>query len=156
MGDGREYAILATPFQRDTGVNYQYKFTTTPGQWETLTIPYDQMFMSIRGFRPPIYPKLTGDEIHKVGLLIADKNDQDAFRLTVQIITAFNKQVWKKDAWSPPAVSALLLRVPPVVVVLATPTWYIQPALSFNVQCGVNLSSLSAFALNMFLIVQVQ
>ena len=93
MGDGREYAILATPFQRDTGVNYQYKFTTTPGKWETLTVPYDQMFMSIRGFRPPIYPKLTGDEIHKVGLLIADKNDQDAFRLTVQIITAFNKQV---------------------------------------------------------------
>ena len=63
-------------------------------KWTNIqTVTYDQMFMSIRGFRPPIYPKLKGEDIHKVGLLIADKNDHDPFSLTVQIINAFIKQV---------------------------------------------------------------
>ena len=48
--------------------------------------------MSIRGFRPPIYPKVKGDEIHKVGFIIADKNDQDPFSLTAQIITAYKNE----------------------------------------------------------------
>ena len=54
-----------------------------------LKVPFDEMFMSIRGFRPPIYPKITGEKVHKIGLLIADKNDQQPFSLTVQLLNGY-------------------------------------------------------------------
>ena len=79
-----------TPYQSNSGVNYQFKFTApASNEWTNVKVPYDDMFMSIRGFRPPIYPKITGEKVHKIGLLIADKNFSDKFSLTVQSITGY-------------------------------------------------------------------
>merc|ERR1719153_1766386 len=56
-GDNREYSALVTPYQQNSGVNYQLKFVA-PKEWTRIDIPFDQMYMSIRGFHPPGYPKI--------------------------------------------------------------------------------------------------
>merc|ERR1712137_78744 len=87
-GDNRKYSALVTSEKSDSGEDYEFMFVA-PTEWTKINIPFDKMYMSIMGHHPPVYPKITGDKVHKIGMIIADKNFADKFSIEVESITGF-------------------------------------------------------------------
>ena len=84
-GDGRQYRFLAGGPERRATWQQSFRADT---EWRTVTIPFDQMEMSIRGWSPPSYPRISGERIQSIGLLIGDKNEQP-FALEVDWIRGY-------------------------------------------------------------------
>lgn len=84
-GDGRVYSLLAAP--ANTRGSWQKEFQA-PLEWETIRVPFSQMGLSVRGWRPASFPRITGDRIQTIGFLIGDK-DERPFRLEIDWIQGY-------------------------------------------------------------------
>lgn len=72
-GDGRVYKLIAAP--RNSRGSWQQDFRATE-QWQTIRVPFEDMILSVRGRRPANPPRLRGQDVGMLGLLIADKQTQ--------------------------------------------------------------------------------
>jgi len=84
-GDGRQYTLLAAP--SNARGSWQGNFRATQ-DWQTIRVPFEEMELSVRGWRPSNSPTLTGRDIGIIGLLVADKQTRP-FRLEIDWIQGF-------------------------------------------------------------------
>jgi len=84
-GDGRQYTLLAAP--SNARGSWQGNFRATQ-DWQTIRVPFEEMELSVRGWRPSNSPTLTGRDIGTIGLLVADKQTRP-FRLEIDWIQGF-------------------------------------------------------------------
>ena len=84
-GDGRQYTLLAAP--SNARGSWQGNFRATQ-DWQTIRVPFEEMELSVRGWRPSNSPTLTGRDIGMIGLLVADKQTRP-FRLEIDWIQGF-------------------------------------------------------------------
>ena len=82
-GDGKIYQFRVRS-QRNQRHSYIYKFQTT-GEWQTLEIPFAEMYASFRGYRLNI-PNFGGDQIEEIAFLIGNKKEE-SFDLRIAKIT---------------------------------------------------------------------
>ena len=85
-GDGRSYSVLATT--RDPRITWQSEFETNE-EWQTVTIPFDEMRMSVRGWKVKNSPKIVGSKVNGIGFIISDKI-QEPFNLEIDWIAAYS------------------------------------------------------------------
>ena len=88
-GDGRLYTLLAAP--ANSRGSWQGTFTATEA-WQTIRVPFEEMRLSVRGWRPSNSPILSGGDIGMLGLLVADKQTRP-FRLEIDWIQGFVNEV---------------------------------------------------------------
>lgn len=86
-GDGRRYAMLASADNAQG--SWQYAFTA-PEEWETVRVPFDQMALSIRGWRPNSYPPINGRRVETLGFIISDK-DERPFRMEIDWMRGYRE-----------------------------------------------------------------
>lgn len=81
-GDGKNYQFRVRS-QLNERHSYQYEFPTT-GDWQEVTIPFDQMIPTFRGMRlnMPNYP---GEVLRECSFLISNKKNE-SFRLEIDKI----------------------------------------------------------------------
>lgn len=81
-GDGKNYQFRVRS-QLNERHSYQYEFPTT-GEWQEVTIPFDQMIPTFRGMRLnlPAYP---GEMVRECSFLISNKKNE-SFRLEIDKI----------------------------------------------------------------------
>ena len=85
-GDGRSYSVLATT--RDPRITWQSEFETNE-EWQTVTVPFDEMRMSVRGWKVKNSPKIVGSKVNGIGFIISDKI-QEPFNLEIDWIAAYS------------------------------------------------------------------
>ena len=83
-GDGRLYSILVTT--QDPRISWQSEFETDE-EWQTVTISFDEMRMSVRGWKVENSPKIVGSKVTSIGFIISDKI-QEPFNLEIDWIAA--------------------------------------------------------------------
>ena len=83
-GDGRLYSVLVTT--QDPRISWQSEFETDE-EWQTVTIPFDEMRMSVRGWKVENSPKIVGSKVTGIGFIISDKI-QEPFNLEIDWIAA--------------------------------------------------------------------
>ena len=82
-GDGKTYQFRA---KNDSGQRYNYLFEfDSSGDWETITIPFSEMYASFRGNRLDI-PNYRGNHLQEIAFLIGNKKEQK-FKLLIDSIT---------------------------------------------------------------------
>lgn len=81
-GDGKNYQFRVRS-QLNERHSYQYEFPTT-GEWQEVTVPFDQMIPTFRGMRldMPAYP---GETLRQCSFLISNKKNE-SFRLEIDKI----------------------------------------------------------------------
>jgi NADH dehydrogenase [ubiquinone] 1 alpha subcomplex assembly factor 1 len=89
LGDGRQYKLLAAP--SNARGSWQGDFRASQ-DWQTIRVPFKDMELSVRGWRPSNAPTLTGRDIGMLGLLVADKQTRP-FRLEIDWIQGFVYEV---------------------------------------------------------------
>ena len=72
-GDGKRYNFRVKPAGQR--YSYTYEFPTS-GEWEEVTVPFDQLRPTFRG-RTPDAPPYTGQTIEQIRYLIGNKKAQD-------------------------------------------------------------------------------
>ena len=87
-GDGRVYKLLAAP--RNSRGSWQMEFRATE-EWQTTRVPFEDMTLSVRGWRPPNAPTLRGQDVGMLGVLIADKQTQP-FSLEIDWIQGYSDE----------------------------------------------------------------
>ena len=81
-GDGKRYQFRSARNQNDY---HQYvAFFETSGEWETIEIPFDNLYPSWRG-RTLDYPNYNGEQLREIGFLIGNKT-QEEFKLLIEKI----------------------------------------------------------------------
>lgn len=81
-GDGKPYQFRVKEKSYDRH-SYIQQFNTT-GQWQTIEIPFKDMYASFRGYRLDI-PNFQGKHIEEIAFLIANKKEE-SFRLLIDKI----------------------------------------------------------------------
>ena len=81
-GDGKTYQLRVKD-SRYHGYSYIYKFETT-GEWQTVEIPFGDMYASFRGYRVDI-PNFKGDQMEEIAFLIGNKK-KESFKLLIDTI----------------------------------------------------------------------
>ncbi|MEM0992373.1 MAG: CIA30 family protein, partial [Bacteroidota bacterium] len=66
--------------------SYGYTFSTQAGEWETITIPFDEMSADYRGRKVNV-PNYAGEAVVELRILIGNKKEQ-TFELLVKNIGA--------------------------------------------------------------------
>ncbi|SHG43298.1 CIA30 family protein [Winogradskyella jejuensis] len=81
-GDGKpfQFRVKSTSSQR---YSYIYEFQTS-GEWETISIPFNQMSPSFRGYQLN-QPNFNGKQMGEIAFLIGNKKEQ-AFKLLIDKI----------------------------------------------------------------------
>lgn len=82
-GDGKTYQFRVKD-SRNNRYSYSFKFETN-GKWQTLKIPFADMYASFRGYRLDI-PNFKGDQMEEIAFLISNKKAED-FKLLIDTIT---------------------------------------------------------------------
>ena len=90
-GDGRTYQLRVRTNERFDGVSYRAEFTTRPGEWSTLRIPFSSLEPTFRGRPVPSAPVLRPENIRQIGFLIGDRREGD-FRLEIDWVKAYHVQ----------------------------------------------------------------
>ncbi len=81
-GDGKKYQIRVKSVASQY---YNYAFTTeTSGEWQTISIPFDEMTPQFRG-RELNMPQYPGDQMGEIAVLIGNKRAED-FRIMIDHI----------------------------------------------------------------------
>ena len=83
-GDGRLYSVLVTT--QNPRISWQSEFETDEG-WQIVTVPFDEMRMSVRGWKVENSPKIVGSKVTGIGFIISDKI-QEPFNLEIDWIAA--------------------------------------------------------------------
>ncbi len=78
-GDGRTYALLAG--SDGASGSWQRAFVASE-EWQIVRIPFAEMALSIRGWRPARYPPIAGRRVQTLGFIISDK-DERPFRMEI-------------------------------------------------------------------------
>ncbi len=81
-GDGKTYQFRVKS-ERNQRHSHIYKFHTT-GNWETVEIPFEEMYASFRGYRLDI-PNFNGNQIEEIAFLIGNKKEE-SFELLIDTI----------------------------------------------------------------------
>ena len=68
---------------------WQYAFTA-PEEWEIVRVPFEQMALSIRGWRPNTYPPIDGRRVETLGFIISDK-DERPFRMEIDWMRGYRE-----------------------------------------------------------------
>jgi monofunctional biosynthetic peptidoglycan transglycosylase len=87
-GDGRRYKLHIRTDDRWDGIAYSADFETTDAKWMTVRLQFDSFTPTFRGWRVPNVPALTGDMVHQIGFMIADKQ-AGPFQLEIESVSAF-------------------------------------------------------------------
>ncbi len=95
--DGKSYSKFVLRIKSD-GKNYQfrvkdsrynrYSYITefkTSGEWQTITIPFNIMYASFRGYRLDM-PNYKGNQMEEIAFLIGNKKEE-SFNLLIDSIT---------------------------------------------------------------------
>lgn len=82
-GDGKTYQFRVKD-RRYNRYSYIYKFETT-GEWQTVEIPFNDMYASFRGYRLDI-PNFKGDQMQEIAFLIGNKK-KESFKLLIDSIS---------------------------------------------------------------------
>ena len=86
-GDGRTYQVRLRTNDRFDGVAYRAEFATEPGEWITVTIPFDRVVPTFRGYTPRNVGPLNPGAIRQLGFLLGDRREGE-FRLEVRSVVA--------------------------------------------------------------------
>ncbi|MEM9680088.1 MAG: CIA30 family protein [Bacteroidota bacterium] len=81
-GDGKKYQfrVKDSRYRR-----YSYVFSlSTNGEWQTVEVPFSEMYGSFRGYRLDI-PNYKGDQMEEIAILIGNKKAED-FKLEIDRI----------------------------------------------------------------------
>jgi hypothetical protein len=81
-GDGKNYQFRVRS-QLNERHSYQYEFSTT-GEWQEVTVPFDQMIPTFRGRRLD-FPNYPGEFLRECSFLISNKKNE-SFRLEIDRI----------------------------------------------------------------------
>ena len=81
-GDGKNYQFRVKTSLRDYQ-SYVYEFETT-GEWQEISIPFDQMYPSFRGVKLDM-PNYPGEFLRECTFLISNKKEEE-FRLEIDKI----------------------------------------------------------------------
>lgn len=85
-GDGRTYWFSALTTDRRSEIRtWQKKFATEAGVWQEITIPIDDLVLTVMGRRLPTAPRLAPNDIRSLAFGIADK-DESPFALEIDRI----------------------------------------------------------------------
>lgn len=85
-GDGRTYWFSALTTDRRSEIRtWQKKFATEAGVWQEITIPIDELVLTVMGRRLPTAPRLAPSDIRSFAFGIADK-DETPFALEIDRI----------------------------------------------------------------------
>ena len=88
-GDGRTYRVSALTSDRRMEVRvWQREFPTTRGEWQTITVPFEDLELNVMGRRFPDAGPLDPRSIRSLSLGIADKNETP-FELSVDWIESY-------------------------------------------------------------------
>jgi NADH dehydrogenase [ubiquinone] 1 alpha subcomplex assembly factor 1 len=87
-GDGRRYVVRFRTERSIDGPGYEAEFETVAETWVTVYVPFEETVPTFRGRRLEGFPKLAGERIRQIGLMIADKQP-GPFRLEVAWIQAY-------------------------------------------------------------------
>ena len=87
-GDGQRYKLRVRTDDRWDGVAYSADFETTPGEWVAVHLRFDDFAPTFRDRQVPNAPKLTGDMVHQIGFMIADKQ-AGSFTLEIDSVKAY-------------------------------------------------------------------
>ena len=82
-GDGKSYQFRVKD-TRNNRYSYIYIFKTS-GDWETITIPFNKMHPSFRGYKLDA-PNYQGDQMEEIAFLIGNKK-AEYFKLEINNIT---------------------------------------------------------------------
>ena len=82
-GDGKTYQFRVKD-KREHRYSYIYKFDTT-NDWQTIEIPFSEMYASFRGNRLNI-PNFKGDQMEEITFLVGNKKEQ-TFTLLIDAIS---------------------------------------------------------------------
>ncbi len=88
-GDGRSYELRLRTDRNMDGVAYRAEFSTEPGAWQEVFIPFSAFQPSFRGRVPRGAPPLDLSSIRQMGFLIGDKK-QGPFELEIAWIRAIS------------------------------------------------------------------
>lgn len=82
-GDGKSYQFRVKSNRYDR-YSYIFKFETTEN-WQTIEIPFEDMYASFRGYRLDI-PNFEGKQMEEIAFLIGNKK-KESFKLLIDSIT---------------------------------------------------------------------
>lgn len=81
-GDGKSYQFRVKD-SRYNRHSYIYKFVTN-NEWQTIEIPFNDMYASFRGYRLDI-PNYKGDQMEEIAFLVGNKK-KESFKLIIDYI----------------------------------------------------------------------
>jgi hypothetical protein len=82
-GDGKTYQFRVKN-SRNNRHSYIYKFDTS-GDWQTIKIPFKDMYASFRGYRLDI-PNFEGNKMEEIAFLIGNKK-KESFKLLIDYVS---------------------------------------------------------------------
>jgi hypothetical protein len=90
LGDGKVYSLRVKTVLngRMTRHAYEARFATTPGEWETHTLPFNQFKAIFRGSDVRGNPKLNPESVIELGFMIRD-GQEGPFQLGVSNISVY-------------------------------------------------------------------
>jgi hypothetical protein len=82
-GDGKAYQFRVKD-DRYNRYSFIYEFETT-GEWQTVSIPFSEMYASFRGYRVDI-PNFKGNQMEEIAFLIGNKKEE-SFKILIDSIS---------------------------------------------------------------------
>jgi monofunctional biosynthetic peptidoglycan transglycosylase len=90
-GDGRRYQVRIRTDGYYDGVAYRSDFSTEPGEWTEVSLPFSSFQPTFRGRTLGNAPPLDPSSIRQIGFLLGDKIE-GPFRLEIAWISAFQSE----------------------------------------------------------------
>lgn len=87
-GDGQVYDFRVRVSGRYSRVSYKNTFDTVDGEWQTISLPWEDFVPSFRGRLLSDVPPISAGDIREIGILIANKQE-GAFQLDIDQISAY-------------------------------------------------------------------
>lgn len=90
LGDGKTYCLRVRTVKngRITRYSYEARFDTSPGEWQTHKLPYNEFKPVFRGNSVRGNPEMNTDAVIELGFMIQD-GQEGPFRLGVSSISVY-------------------------------------------------------------------
>ena len=88
QGDGKDYQLRVRTDNRLDGISYRYRFSTQPGSWMNIRVPFGEFVPTFRGRNLSNVPPISPQQIQQIGFLISDKQ-AGKFRIEIDWIKAY-------------------------------------------------------------------
>jgi monofunctional biosynthetic peptidoglycan transglycosylase len=95
-GDGRRYRFRIRTSHAFDGVSYQAGFSTEPGCWLDVHLPFSGFEPVMRGRRVAGHPPLDPARVTTFGLMVADRQE-GPFRLEIQWIAGIRRECLRES-----------------------------------------------------------